>query len=166
MDPLAKSQADPEFCAKAWGIVAQLHPGYREAGRLSQTLLSFLAAAHFGWLKDPISSQVLLFNLSEDWNDLGLPGQRPYYPTADETARVKDVSEKAQTTQRLKQLLSRNLKCDLDGWVAESRWDEVLPLYRAHYDDFVASYLDGISDPHEEAQARREADSTWPFDFR
>jgi hypothetical protein len=165
-DPIARSQADAEFCAKAWAIVAQIHPGYREAGRLSQILLSFLAAAHFGWLQDPATLQVLLLNLSEEWNDLGLPGQCPYRPTTDETERAREVREKAQTTQRLKLLLSRNLKCDFDGWVAEARWNEVIPLYRAHYNDFVDSYLDGISDAHNKEQARREADSIWPFDFR
>ncbi|RMZ80747.1 hypothetical protein DV738_g2621, partial [Chaetothyriales sp. CBS 135597] len=165
-DPIAKSQADAEFCAKAWALVSQVHLGYREANRLGQTLLSFLAAGHFGWLKDPTSLQVLLLNLFEDWNALGLPGHCPYHPSADETERARGIREKVQTTQRLKQLLSRNLKCDLNGWVAESRWDEVIPLYRAHYDDFMASYLDGVDDAHDKEQARREADSTWPFDFR
>lgn len=165
-DHIARVQADAEFCAKTWALVSQVHSGYREANRLGQTLLSFLAAGHFGWLKDPTSLQVLLLNLSEDWSDLGLPGSCPYYPTADETERARAIREKVQTTQRLKQLLCRNLKCDLDGWVAESRWDEVVPLYRAHYDDFMASYLDGVSDAHEKEQARREADSIWPFDFR
>jgi hypothetical protein len=165
-DPVARLEADAEFCAKTWMLVSQIQAGYREANRLGQTLLSFLAAGHFGWLKNPTTIQILLLNLSEDWSKLGLPGQCPYHPTVDEAEEIRELREKVQTTQRLKQLLSRNLKCDLDGWVAESRWDEVIPLYRAHYDDFMATYVDGISDAHEKEQARQEANSIWPFDFR
>jgi hypothetical protein len=90
----------------------------------------------------------------------------PYRPTTDEAERIRGLREKVQTTQRLKQLMSRNLKCDLDGWVAELRWHEVIALYRAHCEDFMAPYLDGISDAHEKEQARQEAESIWPFDFR
>jgi hypothetical protein len=165
-DPVARLQADSEFCAKTWALVSQIQAGYREANGLGQTLLSFLAAGHFGWLKNPATIQILLLNLSEDWDELDLPGQCPYRPTTDEAERIRGLREKVQTTQRLKQLMSRNLKCDLDGWVAESRWHEAIALYRAHYDDFMASYLDGISDAHEIEQARQEAESIWPFDFR
>jgi hypothetical protein len=164
--PLARMQADADFCMRTWAAVEQVHQGYREAGRLGQTLLSFLAAGHCGWLKDPTTLQVLLLNLYEDWTDLGLPGQCPYQPSTEEIARAHEVRERLQTTQRLKQLLSRNLRCDFDGWVAESRWDEVVPLYRAIYDDFVASYTDGIVDASLKDQARQEANSIWPFDLR
>jgi hypothetical protein len=164
--PLGRMQADADFCARTWAAVAQVHQGYREAGRLGQTLLSFLAAGYCGWLKDPTTLQVLLLNLYEDWSDLGLPGQCPYQPSTKEIARAREVRERLQTKKRLKQLLSQNLKCDLDGWVAGSRWDQVVPLYRAIYDDFVASYTDGIDDAPSKEQARQEASSTWPFDLR
>jgi hypothetical protein len=120
-DPLARAIADADFCSKTWWLAARIHPGYCEACTHGRTLLSFLAAGHFGWLKDPSTLQILLLNLTEDWKELGLPGKCAYIPTADEREKAKDIRERVETTQRVQQLLSRNLKCDVDGWVAESR---------------------------------------------
>ena len=62
--------------------------------------------------------------------------------------------------------LSRLLRCETDGWVEEARWDEIVPVYREQYAEFVSACIASRKEDETEEDAERRADALWPFDLR
>jgi hypothetical protein len=165
LSPQAKVRADAEFCAKVWAVMLQICPKSRAACALDRTLNSFLAAGSAGWLKDPVTMRSILLELGQKWEELGLPGQSFYQPYGDEAEVFKRQLDMVKTQNRLREHLARLLGCQTDGWVAAEKWDEVVPVYREEYRQFMRSHLEeqGAED---EARVTCEADQLWPFDQR
>jgi hypothetical protein len=74
--------------------------------------------------------------------------------------------DEAKTDHRLREHLARLLGCQTDGWVPVEKWEEVLPVYRREYGQFLKSFLEEAATDEEKAAAIREADRLWPFDQR
>ena len=140
LSPQAKVRADAEFCAKVWAVMLQICPKSRAAYALDRTLSSFLAAGSAGWLKDAISMRLILLELGQKWEELELPGQGFYQSCGDEAEELERQLDTVRLDNRLRQHLARLLGCETDGWVAAEKWDEVLPIYRAEYSQFIRSY--------------------------
>ena len=158
--PQARLRADVEFFVNTWAVMLQICPKLREASALDPLILRFLAAGSIGWLKDPISIRLLLTDIGENWEELGLPGEGLYQPSKEETAELRRQEDVLQSTQRLKVYLSRLLRCDTDGWVHNDRWEEVLPQYREQYRRFLASCVESREEDEDEAmELQRETSS-------
>ncbi|KAK5115920.1 hypothetical protein LTR62_000376 [Meristemomyces frigidus] len=165
LSPQAKIRADAKFCADAWAIMSHICSETRAAYLMDSTLNSFLAAGSNGWLKDPVTTRLILLELHQKWTELGLPGQSFYQPRGEETEELERQSDTAKTSNGLQEHLSRLLGCDTDGWIPVEKWEEVLPIYREEYRRSVTAHTDE-GGAGNEAKATREADQIWPFDQR
>jgi hypothetical protein len=79
--------------------------------------------------------------VSNEWSDLGLPGVCPYQPSEGGVELLSVELDHLESTQRLQAFLSRLLRCETDGWIEEGRWDEVVPIYREQYAEFVSACI-------------------------
>jgi hypothetical protein len=166
LSPQAKIRADAEFCSKVWAVMLQVCLKSRAASALDQSLVHFLAAGSAGWLKDQVSMRKILLELGEKWEGLGLSGSSVYQPGEDEAGELDRLLDEAKTDHRLREHLARLLGCQTDGWVPVEKWEEVLPVYRREYGQFLKSFLEEAATDEEKAAAIREADRLWPFDQR
>jgi hypothetical protein len=157
-EAFANLKADVDFCVKSRSIVPLICPKFCEASQLDGSVLQLLAAPSNGWLDDADALSSILSNIKCQWSELELPGESFYQETQEDAEALETRLDRRRATQRLQKLLSRQLGCDNDGWVAADRWDEVLPRYREIYRSFVESVAE--SDPDE------DADVLWPFDQR
>ena len=133
-------------------------PKFREASQLDDSVLQLLSAPSNGWLDDADDLRSILSGIKRKWSELDLPGESFYQEIQEEAAALEIRQDRKRSTQRLQELLSRQLGCDNDGWVATDCWNEVLPRYREIYRSFVESVAESV--PNE------EADDLWPFDQR
>ncbi|GIZ48249.1 hypothetical protein CKM354_001131700 [Cercospora kikuchii] len=162
----ARFRTTVEVCAKMWAVTQQFMKKVRPASNLNPTLLRVLAAPSQGWT-DKIEAMTWLLNdLSESWDELGLPGESIY--KQDQTAEVAELLDETEATHRLTKHLTRLLHCDNNGWVAEDRWNEVLARYRLEYGRFVESVVESEECKTEEdrVKAIEKANRLWPYDQR
>ncbi|KAK6001278.1 hypothetical protein QM012_002609 [Aureobasidium pullulans] len=183
------ARTDAERCATTWIVMRHLCPKLGEAALVldplardvivdsdfensderkssAAALCRFLTAASSGWLDDPVCIRSVLADLGGQWHDLGLPGTSLYQPTQADTEALSVQLDEFESTQRLREYLSRLLGCDHDGWVSAERWDEVLPVYREQYEKFVESCVASKEQHETEAAALEKAQRLWPFDMR
>jgi hypothetical protein len=157
-EAFANLKADVDFCVKSWSIAPLICPKFREASQLDDCVLQLLSAPSNGWLDDADALRSILSNIKSRWSELEFPGEGFYQETQEEAQALETRLDRRRATKRLQEFLSRQLRCDHDGWVAADRWDEVLPQYRDIYRSFVESVAE--SDPDEDAEG------LWPFDQR
>jgi hypothetical protein len=50
--------------------------------------------------------------------------------------------------------------------VEAGRWDEVLPVYREQYAEFVSACITSRVEDETVEDAQKKADRLWPFDLR
>ena len=162
----AKLRTDIDFCVKTWVVMQQTCEKLRPASRLDHTLLQVLAAPSFGWIDKEILVELLLNNLAKKWEQLGLLGQSMYQPS--EAEDVLQRLDEYQAKRQVQDHLTRLLRCDNDGWIANDRWKEVLPQYRLEYNRFVESVVntEECKTEEEKAMAVEKADRLWPYDQR
>ncbi|KAK6404292.1 hypothetical protein LTR81_020874 [Elasticomyces elasticus] len=74
--------------------------------------------------------------------------------------------DQLESTQRLRAYLARLLRCEMDGWIEEGRWHEVVPIYREQYAEFVSACIASREEDETAEDAEKKADKLWPFDLR
>ncbi|KAB8346323.1 hypothetical protein FH972_023367 [Carpinus fangiana] len=155
---------DVERCIKAWTVLVHVSPKVGKAAALDDSILRVLTDSHTAWKTGRAAVRSQLMDLAQRWADLGLPGNCPYHPNAEELELQKREFDDLESTQRLRFFLARALGCDTDGWVAADRWDDVLPRYRDLYKGWMES-AKSSHDP-EYPVSPEKADKLWPFDGR
>lgn len=161
-----KTRIDVDFCVKTWFLMQQACEKLRPASRLDDLLLRILAAPSFGWIDKNVVLEILLNNLAEDWERLGLPRSSIYRPSKDEDV-VRRLDE-YQAMRRMQAYLSGLLRCDDDGWVSNERWEGVLKRYRVEYGRFVESVMrteEAVTEK-EKRKAMQLVERLWPWDQR
>ncbi|PPJ59924.1 hypothetical protein CBER1_11384 [Cercospora berteroae] len=162
----ARFHTTVEVCVKMRAVTQRFMKKVRPASKLHPTLLRVLTSPSQGWT-DKIEAMAWLLNdLSERWNELGLPGESVY--KQDQTGEIAELLDGTEATHRLTEHLTRLLHCDNNGRVAEDRWNEVLARYRLEYSRFVESVVESEECKTEEDKARaiETANRLWPYDQR
>lgn len=159
-------QAHARRCKRTWAVMILLCPKLGKATTLNPALCRYLANISSGCSDEPILLQSLLTDVRKEWSDLGLPGICPYQPDQEEVKSLSVELDHLESTQRLQAFLSRLLRCETDGWIEEGRWDDVVPIYREQYAEFVSACI-ASREHHETVQdAEEKANKLWPFDLR
>ncbi|KAI6901118.1 hypothetical protein KC334_g8287, partial [Hortaea werneckii] len=159
-------QAHAQRCKTAWAAMILLCPKLGKAVSLDHDLCRYLANVACGYSDDMTTPRSLLRDVSRKWDELGLPGVCSYQPSK-EDAKLLDLElDQLRSTQRLREYLSRSLRCETDGWVEERRWDDVVHAYREEYAGFVKACVASREECETEEDAERKADKLWPFDLR
>ncbi|KAK3612843.1 hypothetical protein LTR56_028211, partial [Elasticomyces elasticus] len=101
-----------------------------------------------------------------EWKELGIPSVCPYQPSQADGKLLSVELDQLESTQRLRAYLSRLLRCEMDGWIEEGRWHEVVPIYREQYAEFVSACIASREEDEPAEHAEEKADKLWPFDLR
>lgn len=163
---LSEAQRHAQRCKKTWAFMAYICPKLGKATTLNPALGRYLAGVSSGFSDDATSLRSLLVDMSSGWQELGLPGACPYQPSEEDTKVLDEEMDQLESTQRLRAYLARLLGCEVDGWVEEGRWEEVVPVYREQYAEFVNACIASREEDETEDDAKRKADKLWPFDLR
>jgi hypothetical protein len=161
------AQADAQRCASTWAVMVHLCPKLGEAASVLDPLLCrYMAASSCGWLDDMVSVRSLLADLSKRWESLGLPGRSLYRPSQSDLQDLSVKLDELESTQRLRMYMARLLRCEMDGWVSAERWEEILPIYREQYEQFIDACIASREEGESEGVAVEKAQRLWPFDLR
>lgn len=153
-------------CKKTWTVMISLCPKLGKASTLNTTLCRYLANISLGCSNEPILLRSLLTDVSNEWSDLELPGTCAYQPSQEEVKSLSVELDHSESTQRLQAFLSRLLGCETDGWVEKGRWDDVFPIYREQYAEFVNACIESREQDETVQDAEEKANKLWPFDLR
>ncbi|KAK4553092.1 hypothetical protein LTR86_009819 [Recurvomyces mirabilis] len=157
---------DARRCSTTWAVMVFLCPKLGKATALNHLLCCYLAGVSSGYSDDIASLRSLLADVSSEWEELKIPSPCPYQPSEEDVKLLSLEREHSQSTQRLRAYLSRLLRCEMDGLVENSRWDEVVPIYREQYAGFVRACIASREEDETEEDAQKKADKLWPFEFR
>lgn len=161
-----ETQNHAQHCKQIWATMTFLCPKLGKATTLHLALGRYLAGISSGHSDDATALRSLLMDVSNEWNELGLPGECPYLPSQADTELLSIELDELESTERLRAYLSRLLRCETNGWVEEGRCDEVLPVYREQYAEFVDSCIASREESETVEYAKRKADRLWPYDLR
>ena len=161
-----EAQDHAQRCGQAWAVMAYICPRLGKGTMLDLAFGRYLAGVSSGASDDVTALRSLLADLSSEWDGLGLPGDCPYQTNqADAEALGVELGE-LESTERLRAYLSRLLPCEPNGCVEKGRWDEVLPVYRQQYAEFVNACVASREADETVADAVKKADRLWPYDLR
>lgn len=160
------AQADAQRCNQTWKVLAFACPKLGKATTLDPILLRYLSGISSGYLDDIVSLRSSLVDLKQRWETIGLPGKCPYQTSQQDSESLEIELDELRSMQRLRMYLSRLLRCEMDGWVEADRWEEIVPVYRKEYQDFVKACIDSREEDELESHAMRKAERLWPFDLR
>lgn len=160
----AKNHA--QRCRRTWAIMAFLCPKLSKATTLNSALCRYLAGVSSGCSDEATSLRSLLTDVSKEWDELGIPGVCPYQPSQEDAKSLSVELDQLESTQRLRTYLSRLLRCETNGWIEEGRWNEVIPIYREQYAEFVSACIASREENETAEDAKKNAEKLWPFDMR
>ncbi|KAK6381113.1 hypothetical protein LTR81_027610 [Elasticomyces elasticus] len=153
-------------CKRTWAVMAFLCPKLGKATTLNPALCRYLAGVSSGCSDEATSLRSLLIDVSSEWKELGIPGVCPYQPSQADAKLLSVELDQLESTQRLRAYLSRLLRREMDGWIEEGRWHEVVPIYREQYAEFVSACVASREEDETAEDAEKKADKLWPFDLR
>ncbi|KAK5689299.1 hypothetical protein LTR17_026357 [Elasticomyces elasticus] len=153
-------------CKRTWAVMAFLCPKLGKAMTLNSALCRYLAGVSSGCSDEATSLRSLLMDVSSEWKELGIPGVCPYQPSQADVKLLSVELDQLESTQRLRAYLSRLLRCEMDGWIEEGRWHEVVPIYREQYAEFVSACIASREEDETAEDAEKKVDKLWPFDLR
>jgi hypothetical protein len=163
---LRQSQIHTQHCGQAWAVMAYICPKLGRAMALHPALGHYLAGVSSECSDDATTLRSLLADLSSEWSELGLPGDCPYQPSQADLRLLSVELDELESMERLRAYLSRILRCESNGLVEAGRWDEVLPVYREQYAEFVSACITSREDDETVEDAERKADRLWPLNLR
>lgn len=161
-----EAQNHAQRCRKTWAVMAFLCPKLGKATTMNSVLCHYLAGVSSGCSDEATTLRSLLTNVNNEWSELGIPGICPYQPSQEDANSLSAELDQLESTQRLRAYLSRLLRCEMDGWIEEGRWNEAIPIYREQYAEFVSACIASRGDDETEEDAEKNADKLWPFDLR
>lgn len=152
-----------------WGSMAYFWPKLGKTLTFNPNVCHYLAGVFSGCSGDATALRTLLTNMSHEWSELDVPEdiQCPYQPSPEEENLLDVELDQRESTQQLRTDLSRLLRCQMDGWIEQEKWNEdVISLYREQYASFVNSCIASREKDESEADAQKMAEKLWPFDLR
>ncbi len=129
---------------------------------MNQTLLRLFSYCGRSWKDSAAALRSELVDVSQQWNDLGLPGSCPYHPSSEELAEHKKQFEDFESLQKLKLtvlklMVDHGLNADSDGWVLAKDWEASRKILKVYYDLYMES-------ARETDTSESEVKQFWPFD--
>ncbi|KAH7371718.1 kinase-like domain-containing protein [Pyrenochaeta sp. MPI-SDFR-AT-0127] len=148
---------DVLICRKTFEVVLlgcmnKLH----DARAMDETLLMPIRYCDASWRHSAAALRQELIILSQQWNELGLPGHCPYRSTPKELAEHVKKYDDFETAQQLKSFLKRALNAESDGWGPADKWvaaqEENTKLF--------GLWVESITEP---GGSEDRARALWPF---
>ncbi|KAH8710214.1 hypothetical protein GQ44DRAFT_626808 [Phaeosphaeriaceae sp. PMI808] len=143
-----------EVALKGW--VPKLH----DARALDETLLRPIRYCHTSWRDGAAALRQELIELSQRWNELGLPGSCPYQPSPEELAKHAKEWEDFENFQSLKLFLVRSMNSNIDGWVPPEDWEAAQDANQSVFEEWMKTASQSDDPDMTEERSRK----LWPFD--
>lgn len=140
-------------------------PKLRAARFLDDVLLRLFQYCHSSWKNSAAALRQALIELSQKWQELGLPGSCPYQPSGEELAEHKKQYEDFEAVQKLKLWLIRVLNTASDGWVPTDAWEWSKTAHKEVFEMWMESIRKAKGTGQEE-MSEEKAERLWPFDER
>ncbi len=157
-----KARQDVEICRQTFEVTMRgWVPKFHEARVTDETLLRVTRYCGTSWRDSAAALRQELIELSQRWNDLGLPGKCPYQPTADVLENHKLQYMDFEMLQNLKLFLIRATDSNSDGWIPADSWETAKEAHRAAFDAWIQTAVENSDSDMNEEKAR----TLWPFDI-
>ncbi|RDL30749.1 uncharacterized protein BP5553_10094 [Venustampulla echinocandica] len=109
------------------------------------------------WRDSATSVRQELINVSQKWQELGLPGECSYWPSEGELKEHQKHYQDFETAQELKSRLMDMLNTTSDGWVPNDAAKPALAANLAALDEWMKSAVESGD------MSREKAEELWPF---
>ncbi|KAF1943980.1 kinase subdomain-containing protein [Clathrospora elynae] len=143
-----------EVALKGW--VPNLH----DARALDETLLRPIRYCHTSWRDGAAALRQELIELSQRWNELGLPNSCPYQPFPQELTRHAKEWEDFETFQSLRLFLVRSINSNTDSWVPSKAWEAAKDANQSAFEEWMKTAAQSEDPDMNEDRGRK----LWPFD--
>lgn len=94
-------QNHAQRCRQVWAIMVFLCPKLGKATTFNPALRRYLAGISSGYSDDATALRSLLTDVSNEWNELGFPGDCPYQPSQADAELLSVQLDELESTQRL-----------------------------------------------------------------
>jgi hypothetical protein len=137
-------------------------PKLATARALDDALLRPFRYCYSSWRDSATALRQELIELQSRWNELGLPGSCPYFPTEEELTKHKTLWDDFETLQKLKLTLIRALDMNSDGWIPNEDWEKAKVEHRKLFDMWIDSAKDA-EECGDNTMSVDKAQKMWPF---
>ena len=154
----SKEREIASMCATAYDIILRFNAKKMGAGRaLDRTLLGPFTYAATTWRNSAAAARQELIELSQKWDQLGLPGHCPYQPSMEELEEHREQYEDFEAAVKMKRWLVHKLGANSDGWVPNEAWKVAREANKAAFEQWMK--VARRSGEINEGKAR----ASWPF---
>jgi hypothetical protein len=152
-----KHEKDVSICRQTFAIALlakakKLH----DARTVDPNLLRPITYCDASWRDSAAAFRQELIELSQRWNELGLPGSCPYQPSKEELTEHAEQYDDFESVQELKLFLKGTVGADSDGWVPTDNWEAV----KEEHSELFAQFRESIL---ESGGTEDRARKLWPF---
>lgn len=155
-----KLQTEIDLCQKTYTAILQaLIPRLWAAMEMDQTYIRLFRYCNSSWRDGAVALREEISNLSQRWQDLGLPGTCPYQPSEEEITEHRNDWEDYETVQRLRSFMFKIIGSNSDGWVPNEQWEDAQYACRDAFEQWMETMRDEADPTMTEEKARR----LWPF---
>lgn len=154
----SKEREIAKICSTTYEVILKGLAKKLGAGRaLDETLLRPFRYAATSSRDSATAVRQGLIDISQRWNDLGLPGSCSYQPSAKELEAHQQSYEDLETAQELKSWLITMLNTTSDGWVPTQAWEAAVDANRAAFNEWLTSAQES------DDMNTQKATALWPF---
>jgi len=157
-----KLKIDTSLCNQAWEVFMRFTPKMKEARALDRTIVRLFLYCHMSWGNSAAALRSDLIDISERWHDIGLPGNCPYSPCAEELAMQVKHYDDYETVQRLRAYLARAFYGSTDGWVPPGE----LKSAKETHETLFRGWMHAAENAGDENMTAEKAAKMWPWDDR
>jgi hypothetical protein len=155
-------QKDEWGCYQTFEISLKVDAPAISAARLTdQNILRPLGCCGTSWRDGAAATRQELIELSQRWKGIGLPGECPYQPSAEELAKHIPQYEEFEMRQGFKDLLNEMTGSNAEGWVHSDDWEAAK---ESHKDTFEW-WLQDAEQSDEPGISAEYIEKIWPFNI-
>lgn len=160
----SKQEKDDEICQKTFAVgLRAWSPALFSAKVSDENYFRLLRFAPNSWSMGAAAIRQELFELMQQWKELGLPGECAYQPSQEELLKHKKEYEDFGVQQRLKLWLQDSLGSNGDGWRPAEAFEAAEEAHIVAFEEWMSCNRDEFRDGNEEATEER-ARKLWPWD--
>jgi hypothetical protein len=155
-----KRQTEIDLCQQTYTtILRALLPRLWAAMEMDQAYIRLFLYCNSSWSDGAVALRQELLELSQRWQDLGLPGTCPYKPSEEEITKHSQDWEDYETVQGLRLFMYKVIGANSDGWVPNEQWEDAQYFCRDGYEQWMEMVREN-ADP---TMTEEKAQKLWPF---
>ena len=157
-----KLEKEIDLCQKTYTtILRALIPNLWSTMQMDQRYVRLFRYCNSSWRDCAVALHQEILELSEGWQDLGLPGTSPYQPSEKALAAHRNAWEAYETVQKLRLFIFKMVGSNSDGWVPNEHWKEAQVICR----DAFGLWMEAVEEENDPNMTVEEARRLWPFEI-